>query len=408
MINSARDRRSVCLNEQGRAALLGALKGKFADYPAVKKYQWESVASLPDRRTVEKMLELGAHVRQERIENTFRSLGVAFDENLHLEPDTLPEGLMSSPTGQDLATGTGGEAPSAVENLRLTDRTEVGNGDVRRDDVLRVTEVPIAGRPPRRAAIAIAIAIVIAIAAAGGLGWFNRAHPSSGAVATSMQVPDLPTERRIVLYDDFRRDRVLDTDLWAVNGPAAAACLTHMTSSQPGTIVSPSLAFSGEDGLGIAGTRGEAGIQSSASFQPPFTVTAECMAADSRDAALQVGLSNETGSTGICIAGGLDAAGDYSGFTAAGTSGGGWQPLGVLSPIPPEYEVWYTLAVSVDRNGLATAAVSSGDQILGQTTLKIGSGPFHVVLGQRTGVGTTTEPDYSYYVAVQVITGAAE
>ena len=140
-------------------------------------------------------------------------------------------------------------------------------------------------------------------------------------------------------------------------------------------------------------------------FTPPFTVTAECMATVINAHALCLSIADGTGSSGIGVVGGQGITDLDTGFVYSSPQGGSWDIQGRLSPIPPETEVWYTLAIRVDAAGNATVAASSGGHILGQSSQQVGTGPFYVVLGQSSTAQPKPGLNQAYWLAMQVIHG---
>jgi hypothetical protein len=76
---------------------------------------------------------------------------------------------------------------------------------------------------------------------------------------------------RAQLSDNFTNDGSLNTDLWTTS----SSLLSSLAGEFGSTLIAPTLSF-GAAGMTISGVNGDneiAGVQSLASFQPPFTLT---------------------------------------------------------------------------------------------------------------------------------------
>jgi len=358
----------VCLTDDGRAALVRGLATHFPGFPSdVKPYRWKQVTQV-DLRTVKRMLSPGETVRQASVLTVFSDLGVSFDNEAYLAPSMHDENTQPA---TNPVLGSSSKQPHS--SWRLTQLVQI-----------IVTAI---------------FALTIALVAV------NRIHrPIREGVAT--HAGSAPKQERwMVLYDDFTRDTALDPQEWLVNGPAARASLIGHAS-----VVSPRIAFDQSNGLcmsGIDANNQQAGVQTLQKFTPPFTVTAEGMTTQAHAGALLLSIASATGKSGMGIIGGQGTTDQDTGFVYTSPQGGGgsWDVRGRLSPIPPDADVWYTLAIRVDAAGNATVATSSGDHILGQATRYAGAGPFYVILGQNATSQQDPGPNQACWLALQVIHG---
>lgn len=383
-----RDLRQVSLSEVGREVLQDALRRNFPSFPnAVLPYKWKELTQ-SDRRTVERMLEPGKTVRLSSIVSVFADLNIVFDEGIYL--NYLPP---TNPSPLDEVTGPDDREPPAPYGSNSLSASQ-----------------PDATVGQKRMPFRFVIAGVLFLIVALGADLIVRHKPEPAQIVT--ESPDTNGNREIVLYDDFRRENTLERTVWAVNGPQVKVSLGNLVTPTA-AIVAPNISFDPENGVEISGivkNSQEGGIQTSAAFKPPFTVTAQYMAGDSNAAPIQLALTNANGTAGVALSGQQGSGENDTGFISSGPRAGqaGWDELANISPIAPEEGVWYTLAVSVTARGQATMAVSSGDQVLGETTADIGAGPFYLVLGQGVGAQPASGPNESYCAALQIINGSSD
>ena len=400
MSDQKRDLRQVCLSAAGRSALDRGLKARFPSFPNdIKAYRWKEVTQV-DLRTVRRMLTPGEHVRNASVIAVFADLGVEFDHEQYLgssddggetapalgDQDPAPPGAdspppFSQPEPESARGGSDGESRPAVQRLRP------------------VAIWGIAG--------ALAFVVLAVVAALVVVRVIGQARRNTNAVPVQMETP--ATERRIVFYDDFTRDTELDSKLWIVNGSALAGSFANLGAVRS-TLIAPHLAFDPQSGLGMSGIDGEhqqLGVETVQSFEPPFTVTSEGVAAETHSDSLEVAIVRDDGGSGIGIMGGEGALEADEGFVYVGPQATSkvWSQHGRLSPIPPEDLVSYEMVVRVEKGGKATVAVSSNDHLIGEATEFVGKGPFHVVLGQGSTTQQQPGPNQSYWLASQVIHG---
>jgi hypothetical protein len=391
MLNERKqDRRQVCLSRAGRAALLEALRKRFPNYPkGVYPDTWRNVTRV-DQRTVAKILQPDQRVRQASINTLFKDFGAEFHEDAHLEApsvNVVSENDYSAPSGLETAIPDNNRASSTRTGL-----------------------------------FAALLAVVAAIAAISffaahfpRISVHKQAKPSAAPIPTHSEAVSTDTRSEVLLYDHFTADKTLDLSLWSINGPAARAALPNF-ESPPAAVVDPKAICDEQNGLSLSGVDDngrQGGIQSVESFSPPFTVTALCNATSIHGDALRLALSTSDGRSGVSLGfvGGLGANGKDARFICAAPHGLGlaWSQIGEpLSPLPPAYDIWYVLAIAVDTNGRATAAVSSGDFLIGKASTEVGKGPFYVILAQGAGSQRSPGPNQSYCGVIQVISKAEE
>ena len=396
------DRRQVCLSDEGREALLDALRKYFPRYPlAVYPDRWLEVTRV-DRRTVEKMLGAGQRVRQASIASIFKDLGAEFNEIAYLEQYVAADSESAQLNGVE-ETSNGLSAPPTSMPARAA-----------------------SGRRPIGYAPAMfAVLLVVALAGFVYVHFHSPPHSALNSQQTvGVAIDQGATDQAaggMVLYDQFKADETLKPDLWTVNGPASRAALSNF-ENPPYPIITPKIALDRENGLSISSTGGnsqQGAIQSVRSFNPPFTVTALCNATSILGDPLRLAISDTNGTKGVSLGfGSLEGSGedaDAGSFfcTAPNRAGAGartpWEQVGApLSPLPPARDIWYVLTIVVDASGKATAAVSSGGFPIGTATTEVGRGPFYVMLAQENGASGTPGSNQAYCGTIQVISEAEE
>lgn len=211
-----------------------------------------------------------------------------------------------------------------------------------------------------------------------------------------------------ILVDNFTRDKSLSTGLWAINGPVGNAVGPNLTSPV-GTLVQPTLTFSSQSGLGIGGLseKGQvATIETVASFDPPSTVNANVMPTGRDESAFTLIVSDGSGQRGVGIAGHLgSAAGPAEIDYIVPQAGAGWKSQGVLCR-SLQANTWYTLSLFLDAQGSVTLMVRAGSQTVGETTVKTGKGPFHIILVQEGGGSAATNHEQVYWGSINEISGS--
>ena len=227
--------------------------------------------------------------------------------------------------------------------------------------------------------------------------------PAPAPVSPSVPVPPPPTAVAPGLQDNFFADPGLTPGLWQTQSGLLAS-LASMNGAQ----VLPALSFSpsGMQMSGIGGLRQFMGIQSTASFVPPFTFSATVTGRAQRGIPFEIYLASGDLQQWISIAGHL-------GGRATGGAAVGLGPLHIRVPpsASPEYGVWinhtgsgwpisalgnrlfgdpiadvpYTVQISVGTDGAASVTLldPSGIVLAAQSGVPVGTGPFYVVLAGR-------------------------
>jgi hypothetical protein len=169
-------------------------------------------------------------------------------------------------------------------------------------------------------------------------------------------------------------------------------------------MVTPNLTFSPALGLGMSGVNGTyvtGGIQSVQFFTPPFTVEAVGMSTSARPG-LALTISSQKGGSGVGIIGGQGYMQKWIGFWLQSPSGPGtyWNQVSKFTDTAPQAKVWYTITVTVDASGKATASVSASGTNIGQATTSVGTGPFYVIVSQGAGAGFQSPQNYWRLIAI--------
>jgi hypothetical protein len=197
----------------------------------------------------------------------------------------------------------------------------------------------------------------------------------------------LPLATFAQLSDDFTTDSVLNSSLWTT----ASSVLSGLAANFNSSLITPTLAFNGA-GMKVSGVNASnelAGVQSRATFQPPFTLTVTVTSAQAHGNAFELFLVRADQAQWMNVAGNLNPGnGSYFGvWVNYGNSGLPYLSLGNNLYSDPKTNSPYTLQLFVERTGLAAVSLSSsnGASLAVQSHLNIGTGPFYVILGQREG-----------------------
>ncbi len=196
--------------------------------------------------------------------------------------------------------------------------------------------------------------------------------------------------------NNFTAIPVLDATQWHTNTPLLAA----LARSEASRFVDPQLSFdaSGMKMVGVNGTYQLTGIQSTTSLSPPFMAVVTVMGRVAHGDAFAFYVVSNDLSQGVRIEGNLNPGnGEYRGLWIAYGSVPG-------ENVFPETALnqWYTVVVSVDQSGIGTVTLSGsrGFMLANRTGLKVGSGPFFVVLAQREGAPFTVGPNEAIWESV--------
>jgi len=201
-----------------------------------------------------------------------------------------------------------------------------------------------------------------------------------------------------LIEDNFTTDTVLNASQWQTNTPLLAA----LAQAEDSGLVDPRLSFdaSGMKMAGVSGTYQLTGIQSAASFSPPFTALVTVKGTIAHGNALGFYITNDDLSQGIRLEGNLNPGnGEYRGLWIAHGRAPGDDVYRQTS-----LNQWYTVVVSVDANGTGAVTISDarGAVLASRSGLPVGTGPFFVVLGQREGAPFTVGPNEAIWASVTV------
>jgi len=230
-----------------------------------------------------------------------------------------------------------------------------------------------------------------------------------------------------LLYDDFTHDTSLNSSLWQINGPVGSVFGPDEVGVNMITLA-PTFSSRGMMIDQINESQEEGTIQSNANFTPPFTATATVEGTVSNGHTFGFAISSANATSGVTVYGNLNTlncshlgdCGDPStcGISAnssippnqcfygidgkVGTNGSSWTHTTKLYRTP-SLNVVYTLQISVDAAGMASYAVSQGDQVLGAVSEQVGTGHFWLILYQ--GEGSPVEghgPNQAYWLSVSL------
>jgi hypothetical protein len=223
-----------------------------------------------------------------------------------------------------------------------------------------------------------------------------RPTPPVGGHGNTQGGPDL-------IEDNFATDTVLNVSQWQTNTPLLAA----LAQAESSGLVDPRLSFDafGMKIAGVSGTYQLTGIQSAASFSPPFTARVTVKGTIAHGNAFSFYITNNDLSQGIRLEGNLNPGnGQYRGLWIAHGRAPGDDVYRQTS-----LNQWYTVVVSVDANGTGAATISDarGAVLASRSGLPVGTGPFFVVLGQREGAPFTVGPNEAIWASVTVQATAA-
>ncbi|WP_423955593.1 hypothetical protein [Candidatus Binatus sp.] len=236
-------------------------------------------------------------------------------------------------------------------------------------------------------------------------------RPVPRAQTNANIAPRLPSAAEVTacLSDDFAGDSSLNPQLWQPYGDLLAR-LAIATSDVPQRFVPAYLSFS-PSGLTMAGVDGTyqfTGIQSVSVYSAPLSVEVEVTGLEAHGNAFVLYLVNDTLSEYLTMNGNLNPGnGPYYSVWVASTG------LGHISgfdgnEFAREVRVMtpYLLYVAVDAFGSAAASVLTLDgSLVGHLHLRVGQGPFHIVLAQREGLPYTIGRNRALWHHVKVFCG---
>ncbi|MFY9646045.1 MAG: hypothetical protein WAK29_12750 [Terriglobales bacterium] len=204
-----------------------------------------------------------------------------------------------------------------------------------------------------------------------------------------------PEKTTTLLVDNFSKDASLNTTLWTASSTFLSN-LAVAASSPAGKFVTPTLSFkpgcscSGMQmtGLTIADTL--TGVQSVSTFTPPFTAVIDVDPTEGTAYPFEIILANSSLSQYFTVTDSVYAGADSIWVDDPTT--GALSSLGeqFTPPITPVFKHLYVITINVNTAGAASVTVYKGKNELGSlSSLQVGAGPFHLVLGQRIGAAAT-------------------
>ena len=202
-----------------------------------------------------------------------------------------------------------------------------------------------------------------------------------------------------LLNDNFTQDNSLNVGYWTVNG-AAALATENLWCAGGCNIINPTLSFSSQNGMQVSGVNAlssSAAIQSVQSFSAPFTAQAVVEGTIAHGNPFVFAIASQDGGQGVSMWGNLNSTNTpYYGIDEVYATGSGnlWQPTNLSIKIVqnPQFNVLYTLGISVDASGLATLSVSAGQTVLGTVSQQVGTGMFYILLAQVEGAPVAGGP----------------
>jgi hypothetical protein len=191
-----------------------------------------------------------------------------------------------------------------------------------------------------------------------------------------------------LLEDDFTKDTSLNMGLWTDNS-AFLVSLAAASSSPPASFVVPTLSFS-PSGMKMTGPTKDfetTGVQSQATFAPPFTVLVWATAVKGTANPFEIFLANSDLSEFVTVTANVSPAFDGMWATAPNVSqlwklGEQFQPT-----ITPALNALYRVLITVNAQGVGSVTMEDSiGKVSGSVfSLQPGTGPFYLVLGQRIG-----------------------
>ena len=196
-----------------------------------------------------------------------------------------------------------------------------------------------------------------------------------------------PLISRAQLSDNFTNDSSLNMALWTTS----SSQLSNLAGDFSSTLIGPTLSFSAA-GMNFSGVSGDyeiGGVQSLASFQPPFTLTTTVTAIQAHGNSYELFLVNSDVAQWIFVAGNENPGngsffGDWVNYSGSGLS---FTSLGSQLYSDPSTNAPETIQIFVENTGVAAVALyaASGAELGVKINMEVGAGPFYIILGQREG-----------------------
>jgi hypothetical protein len=207
------------------------------------------------------------------------------------------------------------------------------------------------------------------------------------------------------LEDDFTKDSSLNTTLWTDNS-AFLVSLAAASSSPPASFVVPTLSFS-PAGMKMTGPNQDfetTGVQSLATFTPPFTVLAWATAIKGTANPFEIFLASPDLSQFLTVTANVSPTYDGMWATAPNISQL-WQLGEQFQPtITPAFNALYRVLITVNAQGVGSVTMENSiGKVSGNVfSLQPGTGPFYLVLGQRIG-NATPGPQVARWKYISVV-----
>jgi hypothetical protein len=187
--------------------------------------------------------------------------------------------------------------------------------------------------------------------------------------------------------DNFTKDSSLNAALWTTSSSQLSTLAGDFDSS----LITPALSFSAA-GMNFSGVSGDyeiGGVQSQASFQPPFTLTTTVTAIQAHGNSYELFLVNANLSQWIFVAGNENPGNGafFGDWVNDSGSGLGFTSLGSQIYSDPSTNAPETIQIFVENTGVAAVALyaASGAELGVIDNMEVGAGPFYIILGQREG-----------------------
>jgi hypothetical protein len=207
------------------------------------------------------------------------------------------------------------------------------------------------------------------------------------------------------LSDQFTNDNSLNTSLWTTS----SSLLSSLAADFSSTLITPTLSFS-TAGMSFAGVNSDyeiGGVQSLASFQPPFTLTTTVTADQAHGNSYELFLVSAGVAQYIFVPGNANPAnGSFVGiWVNYNNSGLGFTSLGTQLYSDPSTNVANTFQIYIEETGVAAVALyaASGVELGVKTNMQVGTGPFFVILGQREGEPSVEGANVATWENVSVV-----
>ncbi len=213
------------------------------------------------------------------------------------------------------------------------------------------------------------------------------------------------------LNDNFTAETGLNPSQWTTQSDVLRELAALNLSDHRGTVPMPPILNFGEEGMEMSGVVGKnqfVAIASTETFSPPFTLTATVKGVIAHGNAFAIYLATDDVSQWLNIQGNLNPENQpYYGIRMSFTSRGKVYH-GAHIYRTPATNKFYTIRVSVGADGRASVQLMDGNSLIcSEGGLQVGTGPFHVALGQREGLPRVAGPNVAIWRNVSVLPSLA-